>query len=400
MKSRRTIIVVILLVAIALTLTVGIILRQSKKVVTPQDQEKVLSSLSGNLTATIPTNAVTDPDKTVVLKVRDVLSEGTSTSSLEELTASLTVDDILNGHLYFYSAMTTPSADKTSLQKELASMTLKTLKEPQSADKNTLMAYLVAQERLSNLYYAMQIPYPSDVLQFLSTATASTDIQTAASAVAVIKAYNQVVDIYEEVLQSMAKPGDALEKMAQTASQTIASLTDTYPPSANTTELQTSMQNEIISDPSKAINIPWLFKAERQFVSTNLHSGGNISSLQRILVAAKFHADAELSKELGDMNVFTDLSYTDQNNSTVMVTLNERDLTAFVEKVRSDIESLAKYSENTPVSSISHDLALRYMNDVETITASESYTNAMTDLMVMMENARKWKTLMEWFKAL
>jgi len=144
----------------------------------------------------------------------------------------------------------------------------------------------------------MQIPYPSDVLQFLSTATASTDIQTAASAVAVIKAYNQVVDIYEEVLEGMAKPGEALEKMAQTASKTIASLTDTYPPSANTTELQTSMQNEIISDPSKAVNIPWLFKAERQFVSTNLHSGGNISTLQKILVAAKFDADAELSKEL------------------------------------------------------------------------------------------------------
>jgi len=98
MKSRRTIIVVILLVAIAVTLTVGIILHQSKNVVTAQDQEKILSSLKGNLTATVPINAVTDPDKSVVLKVRDVLSEGTSTSSLEELTGSLTVDDILNGH--------------------------------------------------------------------------------------------------------------------------------------------------------------------------------------------------------------------------------------------------------------------------------------------------------------
>ncbi|HAR40745.1 MAG TPA: hypothetical protein DCR68_05305, partial [Coprothermobacter sp.] len=388
MKSRRTIIVVILLVAIALTLTIGIILHQSKNVVTAQDQEKILSSLKENLTATVPINAVTDPDKSVVLKVRDVLSEGTSTSSLEELTGSLTVDDILNGHLYFYSAMTTPSADKTSLQKELASMTLKTLKEPTSADKNTLMAYLVAQERLSNLYYAMQIPYPSDVLQFLSTATASTDIQTAASAVAVIKAYNQVVDIYEEVLQGLAKPGEALEKMAQTASETIASLTDTYPPSANTTELQTSMQSEIISDPSKAINIPWLFKAERQFVSTNLHSGGNISTLQKILAAAKFDADAELSKELEDMKVFADLSYTDQNSATALVSLNELDLANFVEKVRSDIESLANVSKDTPVSSISHDLALRYMNDIDTITSSTGYANAMTDLMVMMENAR------------
>lgn len=400
MKSRRTIIVVILLVAIALTLTIGIILHQSKNVVTAQDQEKILSSLKENLTATVPINAVTDPDKSVVLKVRDVLSEGTSTSSLEELTGSLTVDDILNGHLYFYSAMTTPSADKTSLQKELASMTLKTLKEPTSADKNTLMAYLVAQERLSNLYYAMQIPYPSDVLQFLSTATASTDIQTAASAVAVIKAYNQVVDIYEEVLQGLAKPGEALEKMAQTASETIASLTDTYPPSANTTELQTSMQSEIISDPSKAINIPWLFKAERQFVSTNLHSGGNISTLQKILVAAKFDADAELSKELEDMKVFADLSYTDQNSATALVSLNELDLANFVEKVRSDIESLANVSKDTPVSSISHDLALRYMNDIDTITSSTGYANAMTDLMVMMENARKWNTLMEWLSSL
>jgi hypothetical protein len=400
MKSRRTIIVVILLVAIALTLTIGIILHQSKNVVTAQDQEKILSSLKENLTATVPINAVTDPDKSVVLKVRDVLSEGTSTSSLEELTGSLTVDDILNGHLYFYSAMTTPSADKTSLQKELASMTLKTLKEPTSADKNTLMAYLVAQERLSNLYYAMQIPYPSDVLQFLSTATASTDIQTAASAVAVIKAYNQVVDIYEEVLQGLAKPGEALEKMAQTASETIASLTDTYPPSANTTELQTSMQSEIISDPSKAINIPWLFKAERQFVSTNLHSGGNISTLQKILAAAKFDADAELSKELEDMKVFADLSYTDQNSATALVSLNELDLANFVEKVRSDIESLANVSKDTPVSSISHDLALRYMNDIDTITSSTGYANAMTDLMVMMENARKWNTLMEWLSSL
>lgn len=400
MKSRRTIIVVILLVAIALTLTIGIILHQSKNVVTAQDQEKILSSLKENLTATVPINAVTDPDKSVVLKVRDVLSEGTSTSSLEELTGSLTVDDILNGHLYFYSAMTTPSADKTSLQKELASMTLKTLKEPTSADKNTLMAYLVAQERLSNLYYAMQIPYPSDVLQFLSTATASTDIQTAASAVAVIKAYNQVVDIYEEVLQGLAKPGEALEKMAQTASETIASLTDTYPPSANTTELQTSMQSEIISDPSKAINIPWLFKAERQFVSTNLHSGGNISTLQKILAAAKFDADAELSKELEDMKVFADLYYTDQNSATALVSLNERDLANFVEKVRSDIESLANVSKDTPVSSISHDLALRYMNDIDTITSSTGYANAMTDLMVMMENARKWNTLMEWLSSL
>lgn len=400
MKSRRTIIVVILLVAIALTLTIGIILHQSKNVVTAQDQEKILSSLKENLTATVPINAVTDPDKSVVLKVRDVLSEGTSTSSLEELTGSLTVDDILNGHLYFYSAMTTPSADKTSLQKELASMTLKTLKEPTSADKNTLMAYLVAQERLSNLYYAMQIPYPSDVLQFLSTATASTDIQTAASAVAVIKAYNQVVDIYEEVLQGLAKPGEALEKMAQTASETIASLTDTYPPSANTTELQTSMQSEIISDPSKAINIPWLFKAERQFVSTNLHSGGNISTLQKILAAAKFDADAKLSKELEDMKVFADLSYTDQNSATALVSLNELDLANFVEKVRSDIESLANVSKDTPVSSISHDLALRYMNDIDTITSSTGYANAMTDLMVMMENARKWNTLMEWLSSL
>jgi len=54
MKSRRTIIVVILLVAIAVTLTVGIILHQSKNVVTAQDQEKILSSLKGNLTATVP----------------------------------------------------------------------------------------------------------------------------------------------------------------------------------------------------------------------------------------------------------------------------------------------------------------------------------------------------------
>jgi len=98
--------------------------------------------------------------------------------------------------------------------------------------------------------------------------------------------------------------------MAQTASKTIASLTDTYPPSANTT------------------------KSRKHFVSTNLHSGGNISALQKILVAAKFDADAELSKELGDMSVFTDLSYTDQNSATVLVTLNERDLTTFVEKVR------------------------------------------------------------------
>jgi len=160
------------------------------------------------------------------------------------------------------------------------------------------------------------------------------------------------------------------------------------------------MQNEIISDPSKAVNIPWLFKAERQFVSTNLHSGGNISALQKILVAAKFDADAELSKELGDMSVFTDLSYTDQNSATVLVTLNERDLTTFVEKVRSDIESLANVSKDTPVSSISHDLSLRYMNDMDTITSSTGYANAMTDLMVMMENARKWNTLMEWLSSL
>jgi len=49
------------------------------------------------------------------------------------------------------------------------------------------------------------------------------------------------------------------------------------------------------------------------------------------------------------MSVFTDLSYTDQNSATVLVTLNERDLTTFVEKVRSDIESLANVSKDTPV---------------------------------------------------
>jgi len=57
------------------------------------------------------------------------------------------------------------------------------------------------------------------------------------------------------------------------------------------------------------------------------------------------------------------------------------------EKVRSDIESLANVSKDTPVSSISHDLSLRYMNDMDTITSSTGYANAMTDLMVMMENA-------------
>jgi len=100
------------------------------------------------------------------------------------------------------------------------------------------------------------------------------------------------------------------------------------------------------------------------------------------------------------MSVFTDLSYTDQNSATVLVTLNERDLTTFVEKVRSDIESLANVSKDTPVSSISHDLSLRYMNDMDTITSSTGYANAMTDLMVMMENARKWNTLMEWLSSL
>jgi len=53
-----------------------------------------------------------------------------------------------------------------------------------------------------------------------------------------------------------------------------------------------------------------------------------------------------------------------------LVTLNERDLTTFVEKVRSDIESLANVSKDTPVSSISHDLSLRYMNDMDTISFS------------------------------
>jgi flagellar basal body-associated protein FliL len=401
MKGKRTtVIAVILLVVLALGVTIGVILHQSKKVTTAQDQEQILKTLAGKLSATIPVSTVTDPDKSVVLQVRDVLSEGSSTSSLEELTSSLTVDDILNGHIYFYSAMTTPSADKTSLQKQLSSMTLKTLKEPTSADKNTLMAYLVAQERLSNLYYNMQVPYPADVLQFLSTATASSDVQTAASAVAVINAYNQVVDIYEKVLSGMAKPGDALSKVAQTANSTIANLTDTYPPSANTTELQTALQKEIVSDPSKSINVPWLFKAERQYVSTSLSTNSSVSDLQKIIVAAKFNADADLSKELSNTNVFTDLNYTDSSSSTVNVALNQSDIVSFAEKVKTDVQSFSDASKNTPLSSIAHDLSLNYMNDVQTLTSSSGYANAMNDLMVTLENARKWKTIVGWLNSL
>jgi hypothetical protein len=401
MKGRRTtVIAVVLLVVLALGITVGVILHQSKKVVTTQDQESILKSVSAELTSTLPVNPVTDPDKTVVLKVRDVLSEGTSTSSLEELTSSLTVDDILNGHVYFYSAMITPSADKTTLQKELSNLTLKTLKEPTSADKTTLLAYLVAQERLSDLYYNMQIPAPSDVLQYLSTATASSDIQSIASAVAVIKAYNQIVDLYENVLTNMAKPGDALSKVAQTASSTIASLTNTYPPSANTSELQTSLQNEITRQPSIAINVPWLFKAERQYVSTSVSTTGSIADLQKILIAAKFSADADLSKELGNKSIFSDLSYSNSNSATVLVSLNKSDLVSFANTVKSDVQALNDLSKDTPLSSVAHDLSLRYMNDVQTLTSSSGYANAMNDLMVTLENARKWKTIANWVNSL
>ncbi|NPV89058.1 hypothetical protein HPY42_06110 [Coprothermobacteraceae bacterium] len=396
--SKKSAIAVVLVVVLIVGLAVGIILSQSKKVVTEADQQKVLSLLAPRLSATVTLTAVVDPDAEVVMKIRNELSSGTSTTPLEEITASMTIDDILAGYVYWTSPQHAPKADKDVLTNELKNLKVLSLEEPSSADGNTVLAYLVAQDRLSTLSYNIYVPTVSEVQKYMQTATASTDLETVSSAIGIIKTYNTLVQYYDEVLKKMAKPGDALNKLSASASTTIAELLNQYPPSANTTELQNSLQSEISGKPALAVDIPWLFKAERQYVSTNLSQAGSLNPLLRINMAAKFKADADLAKELQNKKVSIDLSYTDTNSATAFTQLNLEDTVWFIEKIRLDLEALAQKAKGTPVSSVSRDLSLNYISNVEMLTGTSvtsAYGTAMNGLTTTWEAARKWLNILE-----